>query len=170
IFEGYALDTMNVALWSSAEQVYVIYLRTSTRGGTPERPKFSGVRSVSRSVSKDFITWSKPEPMSFGDTPPEDLYTNATTPYFRVINISIALPLRFVPGRQVLSMQKLDAWGVDARQRGAAGDVVLMSTRGGTVYDRTFMESLLRPGLDRKAWSARNNYAALGVVPTGPEE
>lgn len=170
IFDGYALDTMNVPLWSPAEQVYAIYLRTSTGGGTPEKPKFSGVRTISRSVSKDFVTWSKPEPMSFGDTPPEHLYTNATQPYFRAPHILIALPLRFVPDRQVVSQAEMEAWGVDRNQRNAAGDAVLLTSRGGTVYDRTFMESFMRPGLDPKRWTARNNFPALGVVPTGADE
>lgn len=170
IFSGYPLDTQNVALWSPAEQLYVIFLRTGTEGGTPEKPVFRGVRTVARAVSKDFITWSKPELMSFGGTTPEHLYTNATHPYFRAPHILIALPMRFVPNRQVLSQKEMDASGVAAGQRKDTGDAVFMSSRGGTVYDRTFMQSFIRPGLDRKTWSARNNYPALGVVPTSAEE
>jgi len=170
LFSGYGLDTHNVAIWSPSEQLYAIYLRTGTEGGTTEKPVFRGVRSVARSVSKDFNTWSKPELMSFGDTPPEHLYTNATHPYFRAPHLLIALPMRFVANRQVLSQKELDAQGVARNQQKDTGDAVLMSSRGGNNYDRTFMESFIRPGLDRKTWSARNNYPALGVLPTGPEE
>jgi hypothetical protein len=170
LFSGYGLDTQNVAIWSPVEELYVIFLRTGTEGGTPEQPVFRGVRSIARSTSKDFVNWSKPELMNFGDTPPEHLYTNATQPYFRAPHILIALPMRFVPNRQILSQQEMDASGVAPSQRTDTGDAVLMSSRGGTVYDRTFMESFIRPGLDRKNWSARNNYPALGVVPTNNEE
>lgn len=170
LFSGYGLDTQNVALWSPSEGLYVIFLRTGTEGGTPEQPVFRGVRSIARSTSKDFVNWSKPELMSFGDTPPEHLYTNATHPYFRAPHILIALPMRFVPHRQILSQKEMDAAGVAPSQRNDTGDAVLMSSRGGTSYDRTFMESFIRPGLDRKNWSARNNYPALGVVPTNSEE
>lgn len=170
LFAGYLMDTQNVAIWSPAEQLYVIYLRTGTEGGSPEKPSFRGVRTIARSVSKDFVNWSKPELMRFGGTTPEHLYTNATHPYFRAPHLLIALPMRFVPNRQVLSKQEMDAAGVEAGQRRDTGDAVLMSSRGGNDYDRTFMESFIRPGLDRKTWSARNNYPALGVVPTGPEE
>jgi len=47
---------------------------------------------------------------------------------------------------------------------------VLLTSRGGTQYDRTFLESLVRPGTDLKNWTARSNYPARGVVQTGPTE
>ena len=49
-------------------------------------------------------------------------------------------------------------------------DAVLMSTRGGNVYTRTFMEGLIRPGTDPGHWVSRTNYPACGIVQTGPEE
>ena len=170
IFTGYALDTMNVPMWYPAENQYVIYLRTWTEGGTPDKPAHSGVRTISRSVSKDFVVWSKPERMNFGETPTEQLYTSATHPYFRAPHILVSLPLRLVPGRQALTAEEMEGWGVNIKQRTAVSDVVLMTSRGGNVYDRTFMEAFLRPGLDRKSWFARDLYPSFGVVPTGPTE
>ena len=49
-------------------------------------------------------------------------------------------------------------------------DVVLMSSRGGLQYDRTFMSSYIRPGLGPQNWVTRCSFSALGVVQTGPEE
>ena len=49
-------------------------------------------------------------------------------------------------------------------------DAVFMTSRGGTSYDRTFMESFIRPGRAALAWPARDNAPALGVVPTGEGE
>jgi len=170
IFAGYALDTLNALTWIESEHCYAIYLRTWSEGGTPERPKYGGVRTISRSVSKDFITWSTPEPMSFCHAPLENLYVNGTHPYFRAPHILIGLPFRFFPERQVLSLEEMEQMGVPRSQRQGVSDVVLISSRGGSVYERAVMESLIRPGLDRGGWFARNNAPALGVVPTGVDE
>lgn len=170
LFVGYALDTLNIVEWLPEENVYAIYLRTWSEGGTPERPGFAGVRTISRSVSKDFVTWSKPEPMSFGDAPLENLYTNGTHPYFRAPHILVAFPFRFMPDRKVLSDDELNAFGVRKTQRIGTSDTVFMTSRGGTRYDRTILESYIRPGLDRRNWHARNNKAAKGVLPTGDSE
>lgn len=55
-------------------------------------------------------------------------------------------------------------------QRGAATDIALLTSRGGPRYDRTFMESFLRPGLGKSGWANRANYAALGIHPTSDTE
>ena len=186
IFLGYALDTVNVAMWSPAENQYVAYIRTWTEGGTPENPKFNGLRTISRAVSKDFITWSKPEEMNYGDTTPEHIYTNGTHPYFRAPHILIALPFRYVDGlggkvashqappktgRAALTQAEMDAWNFNLPwMRVGVSDVVLMTSRGGTTYDRAFMESFIRPGLERGSWTSRGNNPAVGVVQTGPTE
>ena len=68
-----AFDSQNVAFWSTSERTYVCYLRTWDEG----------VRWVSRATSEDFLTWSAPVPMRFGDAPREHLYTNQAEPYFR---------------------------------------------------------------------------------------
>ncbi|MBL9216798.1 MAG: hypothetical protein JNG83_15075 [Opitutaceae bacterium] len=160
IFHGYALDTLNVAQWSPAEGVYVAFIRP---GGTP-------FRAVARAVSKDFVTWSKPKLMDMGDTPPEHIYTNATHPYFRAPHLLIALPFRFQPERAVLSRSEHNALRTHYTQRVGISDAVLLTSRGGHTYDRTFMESFIRPGLERGAWAARSTLPGLGVVPTGPGE
>jgi hypothetical protein len=49
-------------------------------------------------------------------------------------------------------------------------DAVLLTSRGGTRYDRTFREAFLRPGLRAQQWVSRSNYPALNVVQTGPAE
>ena len=49
-------------------------------------------------------------------------------------------------------------------------DAVLMTTRGGSFYDRTFLSSFIRPGIGARNWVSRNNYPALGIVQTSPTE
>lgn len=170
LFAGYALDSHNVISWLPGEQCYAIYLRTWTEGGTPEQPRFRGFRTVSRATSKDFVAWTTPQPMDFGDTAPEHIYTNGTHPYFRAPHILVSLARRYFPDRQAYRIEEQVEWGVPRAHAKGIADAVLMSSRGGNRYDRTFMESFLRPGPDKLAWHARENLPSMGVVPTGLAE
>ena len=161
-----AFDSQNVSFWSGAERCYLCYFRTWSDG----KEGGGGIRTVSRARSSDFLNWSKPEPMDFGGTPREHLYTNQTTPYFRAPHIYLALPMRFMPGRKVLSEEQAQALGVSPNYKGDCADAVFMSSRGGTRYDRTFMEGFIRPGTDAGNWASRAGLSALGIVPTGETE
>ena len=170
LFVGYALDSLNVLTWLPEEQCYAIYMRRWSEGGTPDRPKFAGIRTISRTTSKDFITWSKPEQMSLGGAPLEHLYTNNTQPYFRAQHILISMPFRLWPDRQAYTVEQQIAWGVSPAQAKGISDAVFMTSRGGMSYDRTFMESFIRPGPDELAWHARETQPSNGVVQTSPTE
>jgi hypothetical protein len=159
-----AFDSQNVAFWSESEQCYALYLRTWTGGG------FRGFRTVSRATSPDFLNWSAPQEMDFNGTPREHLYTSQTHPYFRAPHIYLSVPMRFLPGRQVLTAEQARQLGVAANYAGDCAEAVLMSSRGGTRFQRTFMEAFIRPGLDLGNWASRAGLTALGVVPTGPTE
>lgn len=153
-----AFDSQNVAFWSTIENCYVCYFRT-----------WDSKRSVSRATSTDFLHWSKSTPMSYGGTPREHLYTNQTHPYFRAPHIYLGIAARFMPGRRVLTPAQAKAIQVDPRYAGDCSDAVLLSTRGATVYDRTFMEAILRPGPGHQNWVSRTNYPALGILPLGDQ-
>ncbi len=45
-----------------------------------------------------------------------------------------------------------------------------MSTRGGILYDRTFLSSFIRLGIGARNWVSRSNYPAWGIVQTSPTE
>jgi hypothetical protein len=156
----YRYDSQNVAFWSEHEGCYLCYYRIW-------RDK---VRSIARAFSDDFLHWSPGEAMEFGDTPFEHLYINQTHPYYRAPHIYIALAVRFMPGRKVLSDE--EGWQHNVGSHRGVGywqdcsEAVLLTSRGGKRYDRTFMEGLVRPGPDRRNWVSRSNYPALGVVPT----
>jgi len=158
------LDSQNVSFWSEHEQLYVCYFRSWTGGND------RGFRSVSRSTSKDFITWSKPVEMSFGDTPFEHIYTQQTSPYFRAPHIYVAIGSRFVPHRQIATLDQLQELKVDPSQHKGLSEPFLMTSRGGSVYNRTFMEAFIRPAVGLNHWSARTNYPSLNIVPTGKSE
>jgi len=159
-------DSQNVSFWSEHEECYVCYLREAAGDGEYSH----SVRSIARCCSDNFQDWTEPELMDMGGTPPEHLYTNQTQPYFRASHIYIALPGRFMPDRQVLSDEEGEALSIlDGKWRDCS-DAVLLTSRGGSRYDRTFMESFVRPGLDRRNWTSRCNYPACGIVQTGTDE
>jgi hypothetical protein len=60
--------------------------------------------------------------------------------------------------------------GVEAGYFKDCSDNVLMTSRGGTVYARTFMEGFVRPGIGLENWTSRTNYPARGIVSTGNDE
>jgi len=160
VFTNGAFDSQNVSFWSESEQQYLCYFRTST----------NGFRSVSRTTSKDFINWSAPIRMSFGNTPLEHLYTNQTSPYFRAPQIYLGIAARFMPQRQILTEEQGKILGVDSHHVKGCSDATLMSTRGGSNYDRMFMQSFIRPGIGLENWVARSNFPVLNVVQTSPTE
>ena len=164
VFTEGKFDSQNVAFWSESEGQYVCYFRTLA---TVQDEWF---RSVSRTTSPDFIHWSEPVAMTFGDTPYEHLYTQQTSPYFRAPHIYVAIGARFMPNRQVVSDEQAKTLGVNPSYYKDCSDAILMSTRGGSSYDRTFMDSFIRPGIGLDNWVSRSNYPALNVVQTSPTE
>lgn len=159
ITEG-AFDSQNVPFWSAHEGRYLCYLRV-----------FKGeFRRIARTESEDFRTWSRPVLMEYGDRPVEHLYTNQTAPYFRAPHLYVGIAARFMPGRRVISEAQAKAIGVDPNYFSDCSDAVLITTRGGHRYDRTFMEGFVVPGVGPENWVSRTNYPALNVVPTGPHE
>jgi hypothetical protein len=157
-------DSQNVAFWSAAEEVYVCYYRVFKQFAS------GGIRWVARTTSKDFLKWTPPVEMTFGDAPPEHMYTNQTSPYFRAPHIYIGIAARFMPGRQVLTPEEAAAIRVDPKYFQDCSDAVLLTTRGGSQYQRTFLESFLRPGIGPENWVSRSNYPAWNVIQTGPAE
>jgi hypothetical protein len=159
VFRKGMFDSQNVAFWSAAEQQYVCYFRTLKKVGGEH------FRWISRTTSKDFRNWSEPVEMEFGETAPEHLYTSGTHPYFRAPQIYIALAKRFFPTKAALPEEQAKALVKNPGYRIASSDSVFLSTRGGSHFDRTFMEAFIRPGPTLSDWVARDNTPALGVVP-----
>ena len=159
-----ALDSQNVPFWSGSEGCYLCYLRTFTK------TESGGVRSISRTTSKDFTSWTNIEQMDFGDTPLEHLYTNQTHPYYRAPHIYVSIAARFFPGKKILTDEQAEGVGIHPNYFGDISDSVFLTSRGGNKYDRTFLEGYIRPGIGWGNWTSRTNYPALGIVETGPAE
>jgi hypothetical protein len=135
---------------------------------------YDGVRRIARSESNDFVSWTEPVLMEYQTagkpSPVEELYTNQTHPYMRAPQIYVAIAARFVPNRQAISDEEAASLHVASGYQRDLSDAVLMITRGGNVYDRTFLSSFIRPGIGARNWVSRTNYPALGILQTSPTE
>ena len=147
VLTGANFDSLNLAFWDAERKHYRLYCRHRLEGG---------VRFIATATSTDFLTWSERQPIDTGDGPVEHLYTNGTLPYFRAPHIYLSLAKRFMPERQ--------------RGNDGVSDAVLMSSRDGVHFDRTFREAWIRPGPTKDNWLARSNMPAWGILQTGPEE
>jgi hypothetical protein len=153
ITEG-SFDSLNTAFWDTVQKTYVCYSRHVR----------NGKRSIQRCTSNDFVNWTKPEWLDFGNTPLEHLYTNGIIPYFRAPHLYLAFPMRFVPERKTI--------GAEARTIDGTSDAVFMSSHDGLHWDRPFMEAFIRPGLDQSNWGDAhgNTTPAWGILSTSEEE
>ena len=143
ITEG-AFDSQNLAFWDGHRGRYVEFHRGFR----------DGVRAIMTSTSDDFLHWTKPEWLDFGDAPLEHLYTNAVTAYFRAPHVFFGFPKRFVPSRDL-----------KIHPHPGVSDGVFMTSRNG-LHWRRWTEALVRPGLQQSRWVNRNNMTAWGVLQT----
>ena len=146
-----SFDSQNVIFWDEVQRFYRCYLRHGR----------AGVRSVMLTTSTDFTRWSEPQFLDFSATPLEHFYTNGIVPYFRDPTWYVGLPMRFVPGRTSV--------GEPARATNGLSDAVLITSRNGIHFDRTFMEAFIRPGLESTHWGNAhgNQTPAWGLHPAG---
>jgi len=140
-----AFDSQNLAFWDSLRQRYAEFHRGSREG----------IRDIMVSTSADFIHWTEPEWLDYGQVPREHLYTNAITPYFRAPHLLLGFPMRFVPTRKK----------VPDHPYPDLTDGVFMSSRDGLHWHR-WLEAFICPGLQRERWWERNNMTAWGLLVT----
>ncbi len=163
--------TMSPAFWSEHERCYVAFIRTWKDDGKNTRSGWGGnIRWVGRVTSPDFAHWSKVEMMDFGSAPLEQLYSNTTSPYFRAPHLYIGLMPRIVFNRPVITPAEMVRLGLDPKYGRDSSEPVLITSRGGTRYDRTFLAAWIRNGIGAGHWTSRSNYPALNIVPTGLTE
>lgn len=149
-----SFDSQNVAFWDTNREAYACYSRVGRQGK----------RSIQLTTSPDFLRWSDPVPLDFGNTPLEHFYTNAIQQYPPEPSIYIGLPMRFVPERKYT--------GLEHRKTDGLSDAVLISSHDGLHFDRTFMEASIRPGLDPQNWgNAHGNQTPVwGIIETTATE
>jgi len=146
ITEG-AFDSQNLAFWDGERGRYVAFFRDSR----------DGVRDIKTCTSEDFLHWSRPRWLDYGDAPRQHLYTNAILPYVLAPQVFVGFPMRFLPERNRLS-----------HPCNGVSDGVFMSSRDG-VHWRRWPEAFIRPGPQRERWVCRNNMVAWGILLLRPD-
>lgn len=147
-------DSLNVAFFDIARGEYACYFRVGR----------DGRRSFARAHSPDFLHWELDAPLVFRPEQDEQWYTNGVTPYPGTPSLYLALPMRFIPERKQI--------GDPPRKTDGLSDAVLMSSRDGLAWDRTFREALIRPGPKPDNWGNAhgNNTPLTGIIETAPGE
>ncbi len=159
ILTDYPFDTLNLAFWDTWRKEYVGYCRGVAGQGSSDF--FTGVRWIRRATSKDFLNWGPLENIDCGDTPWEHFYTNSCIQYERAPGTYLMFPSRFVHDRV-----PNPEWTYDT----GVSDIVFMSSRDGSNFDRSFLEAFIRPGTDFNNWHDRGIYFEVGILHTSDTE
>jgi len=159
-----AFDSHNTVFWDDAQQRYVMYVRMIE----------NELRHIARSYSTDFLSWSEPEPLTFPDSPPQQMYTNQIMPYPRAPHLLVGLPTRYVTRGMNPHIKELEPIAVrnkifeisDERVGTDLTDSVFISSRDGLAFQR-WNEAFLRPGPEEAGrWIYGDNYIAYGLYET----
>jgi len=174
VTEG-AFDSHNTCFWDADQKRYVMYVRYFSE------KDFQGLRSIGVAFSEDFKTWTKPVGISYGDSPPQQMYTNHVSPYYRAPQILFGFPTRFIARPLTEHAKRLHP--VETRAKFAASvagsgyytgaeqtDGLFMSSRNGLKFHR-WDEAFLRPGPQELGnWIYGDNYQAYGLLETNAAE
>ena len=161
-----AFDALSSCFWDSGRNEYVLIIRDMDVEPGKGWPPPSGhsaynyhTRSFKYSTSRDFVNWSFPRWVDFGDVPDEHLYTNSVTPYFRAPHIYLGFPKRFVP------------WKTYHRDAVAAGasEAVFMTSRDGLPLEPALHGSLCPSRTDERNWIDRGNSPVTGIAHTSSD-
>ncbi|MBC8356386.1 MAG: hypothetical protein H8E66_30780 [Planctomycetes bacterium] len=142
-----------IALWNPQREEFMAYVRAW-------RPRSDGtrMRNIALSTSPDFLKWSEPKLLDFGDAPDFHLYWNTALPYFRAPHLYLGFPMRLREYNDASTGERRD-WT----------DAILMVTRDGFHFHQ-HVEAFVRPGLDQNNWQPHVNMLAYGIVPTSDQE
>ena len=130
-----AFDSQNLAFWDPHAKVYREYHRTYVHG----------VRDIMTGTSRDFVNWSEPVLLDYGDAPKQQLYTNAVQPYPRAPHILLGFPTRFLPDE-------------DERV-----EPTLMASHNGRHFKR-WLDAIIIEKAPQDRAGNRSNYMAWGLV------
>jgi hypothetical protein len=172
-------DTQNNAFWDAERGQYLCYIRGfHNPDGTSTDDTKHGIRDIRVASSKDFRTWTTPQPLVFTDGVDDALYTNQVEPYYRAPEILVGFPTRYVDRAfSPAAMRSLP--DPEHRQRRMSfspryGTVVtdgqFMTSRDGRTFHR-WDETFIRPGPERSNnWVYGDGYQSLGLIETPAED
>lgn len=127
-------DSQNLAFWHPEQKRYLDFHRKGR----------SGVRDIMTATSTDFMNWTEPQFLAYGDAPAEHLYTNAIGLYFRAPHLFLGFPTRFQPKHEQV-------------------EPILMTSRDGRNFKR-WPEPLIPITAPQDRDGNRSNYMTWGLL------
>ncbi|MHB0936911.1 MAG: hypothetical protein ACYDCO_24100 [Armatimonadota bacterium] len=161
-----AFDSQNLAFWDGELGEYRAYVRDFK----------DGCRGIKTCTSPDLLHWTKPEWLSYVDSPEEQLYTNQVMPYYRAPHILVGFPTRYVERPWSPSIEALPEVEhrrlrakVSERYGAAVTDGLFMASRDRRTFTR-WNEAFIRPGLRAVgSWTYGDCYQGWGLLETASE-
>lgn len=183
ITEHGRFDTVNVVQWYPKTAQYHCFIRDfhhpADENGvcrdvaiTEERGLNEAIRDIRVLTSRDFIHWTKPQPVQFNDVEDYPLYTNCVFPYPMNKNMLVGLPTRYVERKQwtgnfdrLCGAEKRRARAnIHPRYGLAITDCVFMCSRDGLNWHR-HDDAFMSPGPESgRNWVYGDCYPAVGVL------
>ncbi len=127
-------DSQNLAFWHPEQKRYLDFHRKSR----------AGTRDVMTAASTDFLHWTEPVFLEYGDAPQEHLYTNAIQLYFRAPQLFLGFPTRFQPKHEQV-------------------EPILMTSRDGRNFKR-WPDPLIPITAPKDRDGNRSNYMTSGLL------
>ncbi|MBQ2749024.1 MAG: hypothetical protein IJF34_04490 [Clostridia bacterium] len=172
-----AFDSLNVAFWDPEKQKYMCYFRGAHAPGDDKVICMfdeSHIRDIRVMESEDFVTWTEPRLMDFGDGEDVPLYTNVVQPYPRAPHIYVGFPSRYqyrtewngsfeeLCGRE----RRLYRNTFHPRYGQTITDCVFITSRDGQKFTR-YDEAFMRPEAESPYnWMYGDCYPARGILET----
>ena len=179
--DGY-FDSLNVGFYDEEARLYRLYFRGFHK--IPGDDLNAGIRDIRTMESPDFLHWTAPVPLDFGNAPDYPLYTNCVLPCPGAPHLLLGFPTRYVE-RPAWTKTFDELTGADARRKRmtlhpryglTVTDCVFMSSRDGRRFTR-FEDALINPGPENglnwiygDAYPARGLFTAPSPVPGAPDE
>ena len=140
-----SFDSQNIALFDATRGEYRAYWRYFESPFTDALGvKHPGLRSIRTATSRDFLHWEKQADLGYGDSPHEDLYTNAVRTYDRAPHLFMGFPTRI-------------------QQKTEQVEPVFMTSRDGVNF-RLWPEALIPITAPKDRDGNRSNYMTRGLL------
>ena len=181
-------DSENNAFWDPLRKQYWCYMRglhdratgreiSAAEAHLSHTPN-AFVRDILAATSADFLTWSDPRPLHYGDAPDDQLYTNQVEPYYRAPDMFVGFPTRYIE-RELTPAALRSLPDPEHRQRRmkfsprygtAMTEGLFMTSRDGYTFKR-WDEDFIPPGAQQSNnWIYGDGYLSLGLIETAAED
>ena len=172
-------DSMNTIFWEEEKGRYLIYMRDYHDADPEYRLEYDKekhVRDICVTYSEDFINWTEPKPLSYGEADKTEfqLYTNGIMKYYRG-DIYVGLPTRYIDRtpdevnyKYLPDINGHRSYIIEKTGRGGSAmtDCMIMTSRDGVEFKR-FGSTFFTPGPENgDNWAYGDCYFAYGIIET----